>query len=356
MRVSISFSGSHKKYANSYCWIKNTYYLPFHEEIPRQHETEKKREIIYYQWLPFILLLQAVFFYLPSVVWRAFNSKAGVDADDILSAAEKFSYADKLDSKQKTLTMIVNQVNRFLGRPKDGHQDCSITLQKCLGASICCCCGKRLGNYLVYLYIFVKGLYVTNVVGQLFVLNAVLRTKYTVFGAEMIAQMTNGEDWSSKNTSVFPRVTLCDFDIRRLGNVHRYTLQCVLPINMYAEKMYTFLWFWMLLITILTCITMATWVLRACMYQDRVQYIKGHLQAVGRLEKEVDTLRCYDFVEQYLRQDGVFLMRLIGHNTNGLTVSEILTSLWDSWVLNDVEPHSNNSKIPKGVQMYPTLP
>ena len=32
------FIGSHKKYANSYCWVRNTYYLPFYEEIPQPHE------------------------------------------------------------------------------------------------------------------------------------------------------------------------------------------------------------------------------------------------------------------------------------------------------------------------------
>ena len=26
------------KYTNSFCWVKNTYYLPFHEEIPKAHE------------------------------------------------------------------------------------------------------------------------------------------------------------------------------------------------------------------------------------------------------------------------------------------------------------------------------
>ena len=36
--VPMHFTGSHTKYTNSYCWVKNTYYLPYHEEIPKAHE------------------------------------------------------------------------------------------------------------------------------------------------------------------------------------------------------------------------------------------------------------------------------------------------------------------------------
>ena len=68
----------------SYCWVKNTYWLPFEHEIPKEHEDEKRHEILYYQWVPFILLIQASMFYAPHAIWRALNSKSGVDSDNIL--------------------------------------------------------------------------------------------------------------------------------------------------------------------------------------------------------------------------------------------------------------------------------
>ncbi len=112
------FTGSHTKYTNAYCWVKNTYYLPFDVEIPKAHEEERRQMIPYYQWIPFILLGQALLFHLPSAIWHGLNQQAGVDADNILASAQVFDKVDKLKDKDHTLAYIVNQINRFLGTRK----------------------------------------------------------------------------------------------------------------------------------------------------------------------------------------------------------------------------------------------
>jgi len=93
-------------------------------------------------------------------------------------------------------------------------------------------------------------MYISNVIGQLFLLNEVLSIKYSSFGADIVRSMVDNVDWSEDSYVAFPRVTLCDFKVRGqdMANVHRYTVQCVLPINIYNEKIYVFLWFWMLFV------------------------------------------------------------------------------------------------------------
>ena len=75
--VPAHFSGAWETYANSYCWIKNTYYLPFQEFIPQAQGDENREMITYYQWVPLILLVQALLFYLPCVLWRTLNARSG---------------------------------------------------------------------------------------------------------------------------------------------------------------------------------------------------------------------------------------------------------------------------------------
>jgi len=62
------FTGSHVEYANQMCWLSKTYYLPWNEKVPNANDPIKTH-ISYYQWVPFILLTQALMFYFPSVVW-----------------------------------------------------------------------------------------------------------------------------------------------------------------------------------------------------------------------------------------------------------------------------------------------
>lgn len=61
----------------SYCWIFNTYYVPWEQvDMPSEH-SDDRQYITYYQWVPFIFAVQAIFFYLPCAFWHAFNSKGG---------------------------------------------------------------------------------------------------------------------------------------------------------------------------------------------------------------------------------------------------------------------------------------
>jgi len=43
----------------SYCWVKNTYYLPWNKPIPK-YDADYRQMVPYYQWIPFILLGQVL--------------------------------------------------------------------------------------------------------------------------------------------------------------------------------------------------------------------------------------------------------------------------------------------------------
>jgi hypothetical protein len=43
------------------------------------HQVNRKQVLPYYQWVPFILMFQAVCFLIPNVIWHTFSKSSGVD-------------------------------------------------------------------------------------------------------------------------------------------------------------------------------------------------------------------------------------------------------------------------------------
>jgi hypothetical protein len=149
------FTAPHSRYTKSYCWIRNTYYLPWSSQVPpvaggwpmaKTKIPHAERQMIpYYQWIPFILLTQAFLFYAPTMIWCALNQKAGVDADSILSASHTLAKAKKEDTRERMLVVLTKYFDRFLGSRRDvrgKYRSCGL---KCLlSAAMCKLCGRRL--------------------------------------------------------------------------------------------------------------------------------------------------------------------------------------------------------------------
>lgn len=57
--------------------MKGSYFLPEQDDIDTSYSQREKVYIGYYQWVPLVLAAQAVLFYLPSFIWKAFNFNTG---------------------------------------------------------------------------------------------------------------------------------------------------------------------------------------------------------------------------------------------------------------------------------------
>lgn len=324
------FTDNHEDFTNKICWVSNTYYVPVQQKtIPEDNEA--KERIGYYQWVPMILLCQALLFYLPCMVWRFFNNKAGIDVNNIVEASMTLQHTAYADTRDKTVRFMAKHLDRYLGSTRPYRKGACVNCRHFLSRNCCLICGRRYGNFLVFLYLFVKVLFVGNVIGQLFLLNAFLGTNYHAYGYEVLLRLLRAEDWTFSER--FPRVTLCDFNIRNLGNIHRHTVQCVLPINLFNEKIYIFIWFWFMFVTISNVISFITWLARIIFRVDQVRYIKQHLRALDKIDKKTDKRLTSKFVTGYLRQDGVLVMRLIGINANELVVADLIAELWNQFRL-----------------------
>jgi len=90
-----------------------------------------------------------------------------------------------------------------------------------------------------------------------------------------------------------------------------------------------FLWFWLVMVAAISIASFVTWVARALFGNDRVVFVANRLQQGKRNGRDDRALNA--FVYNYLRQDGSFLLRLIAHNTDSITTTDVICSLWDKW-------------------------
>ncbi|XP_076456949.1 innexin unc-9-like isoform X2 [Babylonia areolata] len=331
------FEESQVDYTNNVCWISNTYHVAF-EDVPPRHSRPHEGEIGYYQWVPMILLFQALLFKVPCILWRILTASAGVNLDKIVTLAAETAYVAP-DERDRTIKHIVRYMDRWIESAREYRSGCFIRLRQQVSKYCCLVWGKRYGNYLVTIYMFIKLLYLTNAIGQLFILNEFLGTNYNVYGFEVMDHLAKGIDWSESPR--FPRVTHCYFEIRQMQNVHQYTVQCVLPINLFNEKIFIFIWFWLVFVSTLSAANFLIWVYNMIFHQHRLRYLKKFLRINDCYKSELDKKMAVKFAEQYLRQDGIFVLRLVGKNANDVLVSELILQLWNHYRNKPLFRHAN---------------
>ncbi|KAH7728080.1 inx-13 [Aphelenchoides avenae] len=320
--VPAEYTGSWEKYAETYCFVKGSYFLPEQDDIDHSYSQREKVYIGYYQWVPLVLAAQAVLFYLPSFIWKALNFNTGINVKSILNSAalvkKKFDKGTRGTQVRKAATHLIE----------------ALEMQKELKTStfFLTQLGKRKGVYLTALYLFTKLLYVGNVVLQFIILNAFLGPQYTFWGFGILNDIFNGREW--QESGHFPRVTLCDFNVRVLGNIHRWTVQCVLMINMFNEKIFLFFWFWFLFVGILSVLSFLYWFFATVFAGQQRSYIEKYLRCTGAINEfpgSHELQLVYGFTKNYLRPDGVFLLRLVQTNGGDLLVGEIITTLFNNY-------------------------
>uniref|UniRef100_A0A914S1M9 Innexin n=1 Tax=Parascaris equorum TaxID=6256 RepID=A0A914S1M9_PAREQ len=200
-------------------------------------------------------------FCIPHIFWRMVNWLSGVQVRAVVSMAVQTS-----SPVEDVNEVMSREEHRYFGASSNpiGYLARVATLKmKC---------------YITFCYFTMKGLFIANLLIQLAVINFFLSIPggdAFTWGVSLLIRLFQGNDWS--NTGIFPRVTMCDFEIRELGNIHRWSVQCVLPLNMFSEKIYILLWFWLHIMLATTLVNTIIWLLQIMRDQNRINFIEDLL-------------------------------------------------------------------------------
>ncbi|XP_046740082.1 innexin inx7-like [Diprion similis] len=188
----------------------------------------------YYQWVPFVLFFQAILFYLPHYIWRSKEGGrlkalvAGLQLtslslrDEPITVNDTLTIPSRLDTEQKLQTIRTAFLNRLhVNRPWAYY----------------------LGMCEVLNFI--------NVLAQIYVTDVFLGGAFLGLGQGVSEDKFDDE--IDVLDLVFPKVTKCTFrKFGPSGTLQKHDALCVMALNVVNEKIYTFLWFWLIILAIIT--------------------------------------------------------------------------------------------------------
>uniref|UniRef100_A0A0N4ZRI2 Innexin n=1 Tax=Parastrongyloides trichosuri TaxID=131310 RepID=A0A0N4ZRI2_PARTI len=309
------FSEGWDEYTEDYCFIENTYYHPINASFTTNKNVRMEKEINYYQWVPIILIIQALCFYFPNFIWKYCHKKCFVDFDGIIEEACKLKKLCWKKKKEETLK-LANYLYDCFDVLKNNSYDYKSTFRR-----------RIKGSSLTLSYIFIKILYITNTFIQLYVMNVLIGNRNHLWGFKMLVEMIDGKETVASR--IFPRVTFCDFLIRRMGNNHPYTVQCVLMINIFNEKIFLFLWFWFVFVVIVSIINIIYIIIFYVTKINKKKIIKKFIKCKENLKYN---LYFDDFCLKVLQTDGILLINLIESHAGSVISEDIAIQMFKNFL------------------------
>ncbi|KAI6203014.1 Innexin [Aphelenchoides besseyi] len=270
-----------------YCFASSTYFVQPNQEFPDADQRDQ-RLISYYQWMPFYLVISAFSFYAP-------YTKSGIQLKELMSFANDKSNIKPEKKRRQYCRYGRTFVHRYsFGTAHPIHQHRYLRILNL----------RFYESYLTFLYLGIKALYLLNVVFQMFMMNYFLKTKnYTVYGFGVLIDLVYGRPWTESGN--FPRVSV-------LGNIQRHTIQCVLVINIFIEKIFVLLWIWYTVLFIVTLTSLINWSLSSLPFEARKRFISRRLELADvDFKQHLVEENLNRFVSEYIKMDGVFVLKML---------------------------------------------
>jgi len=294
---------------DTYCWIHSTFSVPArwvgkqgvdipHPGISPTADLEEGQEVKYhkwYQWVAFFLFLEVLFFYLPRYIWKsAENGKVKMLIGDLKDPL--------LDDGAKESQ--INEIVKYFRLHRGTH---SLYAMRFFAMEIV--------NFV-------------NVIGQIYFIDFFLDGEFLKYGTDVFHFTgLEHEDRPDPMAVVFPKVTKCTFNkYGPSGTIEKKDGLCVLPQNIINEKMFIFIWFWLVFLAVVTGLYLIFRLSTFLSQQTRIGLIRIHGGTSCRRSDVEAILEPASFT--YFEKLGDwFLLQLICKNLNILLVNDLIRHL-----------------------------
>ena len=244
-------------------------------------------KVNYYQWAPIILLAKALTFYVPFALWKGMAYNHGVSLRHLMKRVTRLTQISSGHPDRQTIMIeIIDQMKTLIRRTPDYPSHAFRSLDR-IGCGLTTVLGlPRSRLYLTFLLI--KLLYTVNIVIQFYILVSFLGDDYLTHGLDIISHLWNKNEWWASPR--FPLQTLCSVRAAQQGSLRHYVCHCVLPINLFNEKICSVWWFYLAGLLPVTIICFVRWIIRST-HCSRLAFVQHYLWRTGS-SNELSTA-CY---------------------------------------------------------------
>ena len=284
---------------DTYCWIYSTFTIPNRVGVVGrdivqpgvsshvQGEDDVKYHK-YYQWVCFTLFFQAILFYVPRYLWKTWEGGR--------------------------IKMLVLDLNCPVV-----SESCKSDRRKLLVEYFCT--NLHTQNFYAYRFFFCEVLNFINVVGQIFFMDFFLDGEFRTYGSDVLRfTEMEPEERIDPMSKIFPKVTKCTFHkYGPSGTVQKFDGLCVLPLNIVNEKIYVFLWFWFIVLSVLSGLSLLYRIVTVVGPTAR----RVLLRARSRLSSQTDI----DNIAEHCQIGDWFVLYQLGKNIDPLVYKQLVSDL-----------------------------
>jgi hypothetical protein len=284
---------------NTFCWIMSTFsvagqpgvkgddhaYAGVKPYVEGQTETTVHA---YYQWVPFVLFFQGILFYLPHYLWKTLEDRR---LDKITKGLRGRTLT--MEERKGQLEILVKYVRDTF----------------------------HMHNFYAFKYFLCDLLNFVNVIAQMYMLNAFLGGVFMAYGTDVLYwSETDSEQRTDPMVRVFPRVTKCTFHkFGPSGTLERHDAMCVLALNIINEKIYVMMWFWFIILAVVTSLYL--------IYVLAVISVPGMRKVMVERNAKHDVKERMDVLMKRAQMGDWFVIFLLSKNLDSIMFKEFIMQL-----------------------------
>merc|ERR1712062_481621 len=225
---------------HAFCWINGAKHVE-HSLVEKNNDLThwgcklsdenfegNERDTLYYQWVPFMLVISAVIFKIPDVIWGLLEGGFMKSfADD---SANSVSIHKDEEAKKKLIKSHISLFGVLKGNNK----------------------------FYYFKFLFCQILNIVLLIANFSMTSAFLDTDFSTYGTDVLEYLTDDND-SRLNPmcKVFPTAVSCTMPkVGTGGGGSNSNHLCILSQNVINEKIYLGLWFWFIFLAAIGSIQM----------------------------------------------------------------------------------------------------